>query len=234
MAAGAGVGSGVGATFGASGWRGIARAAPMAPRITTRARTTDRSSLVTGDGAAAWGAGADQAAGATKTNATSANSTHSTSRRIVNCHSRRSTPRRLRYTAESPPNVPDRPVPRDWSRIAAISAMLRRIWPMARIGFTSLVTSWSDGGGWYQTSRSGRPEKRPPRHPGPPLEPGELEDRRRDVGEDPVRQAPAGHRSADRQQRHGVERVPRHGVAAGVDHVVGVPMVRGHEQNRPR
>src|SRR3954467_12109114 len=197
MAAGAGVGSGIGATCGASGWRGIARAAPMAPRTTTRTRTTDRSSLVTGDGAAAWGAGADQAAGATKTNATSANSTHSTSRRIVNCHSRRSTPRRLRNTAESPPNVPDRPVPRDWSRIAAISAMLRRIWPMARIGFTSLVTSWSDGGGWYQTRRSRRPEPGPPGHPRPRLKARELEDGRRDVGEHAVLEPPAGHRAPD-------------------------------------
>src|SRR4051812_34367755 len=45
-------------------------------------------------------------------------------------------PRRLRYTAESSPNVPDRPVPRAWSRMLAISAMLTMIWPTARSGFT--------------------------------------------------------------------------------------------------
>src|SRR5436190_11296397 len=150
---------------------------------------TARPAAGTPPTAATW---PDQIVVGAKMNDASEKTTNRTRRTIVNCQSRRSTPRRLRYTAESPPNVPDRPVPRDWSRIAAISAMLRRIWPMARIGFTSLVTSWSDGGGWYQTRRSGRPEKRPPRHPGPPLEPGELEDRRRDVGEDPVRQAPAG------------------------------------------
>jgi hypothetical protein len=72
---------------------------------------------------------------------TSANRTNSATRAMVNCQSRRSMPRRLRYTAESPPNVPDRPVPRACIRIEAMSAMLSRIWPIARIGLTGIKSS---------------------------------------------------------------------------------------------
>src|SRR6266498_3013190 len=69
--------------------------------------------------------------------ATRENRTKSAVRRTVNWNSRRSMPLRLRYTAESPPKVPDRPVPRDWRRIAAIRARLTMIWPAARNGFTN-------------------------------------------------------------------------------------------------
>ena len=62
----------------------------------------------------------------------------------------------------SPPKVPDRPVPRAWSRIAIMRAMLTMIWPMANNGFTDVRTSGLEGRSDGSTgSRTGAPRRRP-------------------------------------------------------------------------
>ncbi len=89
---GAALGSGVGAGAGA----GSASTPPTSTRARTRAATTAPSRRVIGICgiiAPGNGRGADYP---TKMNDTSANRMNSTSSRIVNCHRRRSTPRRLR------------------------------------------------------------------------------------------------------------------------------------------
>ena len=121
--------------------------------------------------------------------AASEKTTNSTSRTIVNCHSRRSMPRRLRYTAESPPNVPDRPD----------TAGLQKDRDDERDADDDLA----DGQKWVhgvQAPRSRRrmlarlaqpQDQRPAGHLRPPRQAGELEQRRCDVGEDAIARAEA-------------------------------------------
>jgi len=85
----------------------------------------------------------------------------STASRIVNCQSRRSTPRRLRYTDESPPNVAERPDPRACIRMDSIRKMPSRSWPKASAGFTvysNLVVASPESGPAHGSTA--------PRHPG--------------------------------------------------------------------
>src|ERR1035437_6470181 len=79
-----------------------------------------------------------------------------TARRIVNCHRRRSIPRRRRYTDESPPNVAEMPDPRDCIRIETIRKTPMMSWPMARAGFTArndLVVGPPDSGPAHVSTR---------------------------------------------------------------------------------
>ena len=72
-------------------------------------------------------------------------------------------------------------------------------------------------------------------HPVPAPQSGELQQRRGDIGQDTVGEPDAPGGTADQDERHGVERMRRDGVALRVPQLVGVPVVGrdGEERTRP-
>src|SRR5690348_12828175 len=160
--------------------------------------------------------------------------TNRTRSTIVNCHRRRSTPRRLRYTAESPPKVPDRPVPRFCNRMAAINATLTMIWPRPRMGFTLRGSSVRYGGRCYHSPRRDPSvaQQRDPRDPGPTGQAGELEEGGRHVGEDAVGEMATHHGPADQDERDWVQRMGGHRRADRVALLVRVTVIGRDGQDR--
>ena len=153
-----------------------------------------------------------------KMNEASEKTTNRISRTIVNCHSRRSMPRRLRYTAESPPKVPgqagaagleqDREHERDAHDDLA-DGQGRIHW-----GRPPLETAADDSTGFQAVRTSDRPVIEGHRR-----QADQVADRRRDVGEHAIAERraldrPTSEQERDRVQRVGRDRVRRRGRAS--------------------
>src|SRR5260221_11744978 len=109
--------------------------------------------------------------------------------------------------------------------MAMMSAMLTRIWPMARSGFTS-------PGPPALGRRMLSQDPRRAGHPFPAREPGEVEERGCHIGQHAVGELLPMRSSADQDERYRVERMCGHRLALRVAGFVGVAVIGGDRQPR--